>query len=246
MSYAVRKKVTEMNVVMIIPTGIGCEIGGHCGDGNPPARLLGACCDNLVLHPDVVNKADYQPIDAGSAARTTIGLDAEILELRAPLRLIARIENRVAVGDGIGWRGFVAQLKDLQFDALGIAVEIITEDFIHCLLKGSHKAPRLSTSYGLSNRDVDCMVSPYGCFGAPHQACLDAGTPVIVVRENKSCLEHPEHPRVHLCGELPRSGRDAHGDEGRRPSRDGTPAVGPHGCAEGVSVVSASWEALHA
>jgi len=23
-----------MNVVMIIPTGIGCEIGGHCGDGN--------------------------------------------------------------------------------------------------------------------------------------------------------------------------------------------------------------------
>ena len=30
-----------MNVVMIIPTGIGCEIGGHCGDATPPARLLG-------------------------------------------------------------------------------------------------------------------------------------------------------------------------------------------------------------
>ena len=39
------------------------------------------------------------------------------------------------------------------------------------------------------------MVSPYGCFGAPHQACLDAGIPVIVVRENKSCLNHPEHPK---------------------------------------------------
>ena len=45
----------EMNVVMIVPTGIGCEIGGHCGDGNAPARLLGACCENLVLHPNVVN-----------------------------------------------------------------------------------------------------------------------------------------------------------------------------------------------
>jgi len=47
-----------MNVVMIIPTGIGCEIGGHCGDGNAAARLLGACCDTLVLHPNVVNASD--------------------------------------------------------------------------------------------------------------------------------------------------------------------------------------------
>jgi hypothetical protein len=31
--------------------------------------------------------------------------------------------------------------------------------------------------------------------GAPHQACLDAGIPVIVVRENKSCLNVPEHPK---------------------------------------------------
>ena len=29
-----------MNVVMIIPTGIGCEIGGHAGDANPIAKLL--------------------------------------------------------------------------------------------------------------------------------------------------------------------------------------------------------------
>ncbi|MCX6033723.1 MAG: DUF3326 domain-containing protein [Chloroflexi bacterium] len=288
-----------MNVVMIVPTGIGCEIGGHCGDGNAPARLLGACCDNLVLHPNVVNasdinempanalyvegnhldrflqgklflqkvrsnkvlvvvnKADYKSINAVSAARATIGLDAEILELRAPLKLIARMENGVAGGEVLNWKELVAQVRELEFDALGIAtpitidsdtlaaywrhggvnpvggveaiatrligealdkpcahgpvdyaltgfkevvdpriaVEIITENFIHCLLKGLHKAPRLSTTSGMSNRDVDCMVSPYGCFGAPHQACLDAGIPVIVVRENRSCLTVPEHPR---------------------------------------------------
>jgi len=76
-----------------------------------------------------------------------------------------------------------------------IAVEIITENFIHCLLKGLHKAPRLSRESGMSYREIDCLVSPYGCFGAPHQACLDANIPVIVVRENKSCLSHPEHPK---------------------------------------------------
>jgi hypothetical protein len=73
-----------------------------------------------------------------------------------------------------------------------MAVETITENFIHCLLKGLHKAPRISYEKGISVQDVGCMVSPYGCFGVPHQACLDAHVPVIVVRENKSCLSHPE------------------------------------------------------
>ena len=285
-----------MNVAMIVPTGIGCEIGGHCGDANAASRLLGACCDALILHPNVVNasdinemppnalyveghhldqfllgklrlqkvksnkvlivvnKADYQSINAVSAARMSLGLEAEILELKEPLTLMARIENGIAGGDVIGWEALVAQVKDLEYDALGIAtpitvddktlgdywreggvnpvggvealatrligeaigkpcahgpvdyaltgfkevvdpriaVEIITENFIHCLLKGLHKAPRLSTSRGMSNQDVDCMVSPYGCFGTPHQACLDANIPVIVVRENKSCLNEPE------------------------------------------------------
>jgi len=47
-----------MNVVLIIPTGIGCPIGGHAGDANPVAKLLGACCDKLILHPNVVNASD--------------------------------------------------------------------------------------------------------------------------------------------------------------------------------------------
>ncbi|KKN34715.1 hypothetical protein LCGC14_0790970 [marine sediment metagenome] len=47
-----------MNVVMIIPTGIGCEVGGHAGDATPAAKLLAATCDNLVVHPNVVNASD--------------------------------------------------------------------------------------------------------------------------------------------------------------------------------------------
>ena len=285
-----------MNVVMIIPTGIGCEIGGHCGDANAAARLLARCCDTLVVHPNVVNasdinempenclyvegsildrflkgelllrrvlsnrvlvavnKADYQSINAVSAARATIGLDAEIVELRVPLVLIAQMKDGIATGEVRGWKELVEQVREHEFDALGLAtpitidaktladyflhggvnpvggveaaasrlianaldkpvahgpvdyalkgftevvdprmaVETVTENFIHCLLKGLHKAPRISHEKGISVQDVDCMVSPYGCFGVPHQACLDAHVPVIVVRENKSCLSHPE------------------------------------------------------
>jgi hypothetical protein len=49
-------------VVLIIPTGVDCVIGGHSGDAGPVARLLGACCDRLVLHPNVVNASDINEL----------------------------------------------------------------------------------------------------------------------------------------------------------------------------------------
>ncbi len=47
-----------MNGVMIIPTGIGCEVGGHAGDATPSARLLASVFDNLIIHPNVINASD--------------------------------------------------------------------------------------------------------------------------------------------------------------------------------------------
>jgi hypothetical protein len=46
------------NAVMLIPTGVDCAIGGHAGDATPAARLLASVCDQLVLHPNVVNASD--------------------------------------------------------------------------------------------------------------------------------------------------------------------------------------------
>lgn len=47
-----------MNVVFIIPTGVGAEIGGHAGDATPAACLIGSVCDRIILHPNVVNAMD--------------------------------------------------------------------------------------------------------------------------------------------------------------------------------------------
>lgn len=52
--------------VMIIPTGIGATIGGHAGDGTWSARLLAQACDRLIVHPNVVNAADYNEIPANA------------------------------------------------------------------------------------------------------------------------------------------------------------------------------------
>lgn len=52
------ENVGKFNAVLVIPTGIGAEIGGHCGDGNATARLLASVCDILITHPNVLNASD--------------------------------------------------------------------------------------------------------------------------------------------------------------------------------------------
>jgi hypothetical protein len=43
--------------LMVVPTGIGCVIGGYAGDALPSARLLAAASGCLITHPNVMNGA---------------------------------------------------------------------------------------------------------------------------------------------------------------------------------------------
>lgn len=52
----------KFNVVLLVPTGIGAEIGGHAGDAGPVARLLASACDTLITHPNVVNASDINEL----------------------------------------------------------------------------------------------------------------------------------------------------------------------------------------
>ena len=49
---------SSFNVVMLVPTGIGAEIGGHAGDSAPAATLLASVSDCLITHPNVLNASD--------------------------------------------------------------------------------------------------------------------------------------------------------------------------------------------
>jgi len=52
----------SFNAILLVPTGIGAEIGGHAGDATPVAQLLASVCDTLVTHPNVVNASDINEI----------------------------------------------------------------------------------------------------------------------------------------------------------------------------------------
>jgi len=76
------------------------------------------------------------------------------------------------------------------------AAEAVSATFLHCVLKGLHKSPRIiPTSMtdqvgGISARDISCLVIPYGCVGLPTLAAIEQGIPVIAVKENKNRMQN--------------------------------------------------------
>ena len=46
-------------VVSLVPTGVGCSLGGFAGDAAPVTRLLAGTADYLVTNPNAVNASDF-------------------------------------------------------------------------------------------------------------------------------------------------------------------------------------------
>ena len=46
-------------VINLVPTGIGCSIGGYAGDATPAANLLASTVDYLVTNPNTVNASNF-------------------------------------------------------------------------------------------------------------------------------------------------------------------------------------------
>ena len=49
--------------IFIVPTGIGCEIGGFAGDALPAAKLLASASGCLITHPNVMNGGSLSEVD---------------------------------------------------------------------------------------------------------------------------------------------------------------------------------------
>ena len=72
-----------------------------------------------------------------------------------------------------------------------MAAEFVSISYLHCILKGLHKAPKIVNYNSMSKHtlrvdDVDVMISPDGCWGPAHEACANWGIPIIFVKENRN------------------------------------------------------------
>ena len=84
-----------------------------------------------------------------------------------------------------------------------MAPEIISDTLMFCVFKGLHRAPRLEFDLNKSNRlsvdDIDFLLSPHGCWGRPHQACVEKNIPIIIVKENTTCFSKDFiYPKVFI------------------------------------------------
>ena len=77
------------------------------------------------------------------------------------------------------------------------SAEAVSTTYLHCILKGLHRSPRILANVPIHSdpnlltvSDVSCLVIPDGCVGLPTLAALEQGIPVIAVKENTNCMEN--------------------------------------------------------
>jgi len=81
-------------VVSIVPTGVGCAIGGFAGDAAPVTSLLAATADYLVTNPNAVNASDFIHL-AGNVLYTE-GLCIDMM-IKGEIDLHVPFANRVGL-----------------------------------------------------------------------------------------------------------------------------------------------------
>ena len=84
----------DFNVVLVVPTGVGAEIGGHAGDATPTAILLAQVADSLITHPNVVNASDINELPSNG-----VYVEGSVLSrlLMGTVGLLQARSNRVLV-----------------------------------------------------------------------------------------------------------------------------------------------------
>ena len=81
-------------VVSLIPTGIGCDLGGYAGDAAPATNLLAGTADYLITNPNAVNASNF--ISMAGNVLYTEGLAIDLF-MKGEVDLHVPYANRVGL-----------------------------------------------------------------------------------------------------------------------------------------------------
>jgi len=110
--------------VQIIPTGIGCEIGGFAGDAAPVTNLLAAASEYVITHPNAVNASDINHME-----HNVLYVEGKLLDdfLLGHIALEPRRGNRVGTvvdPTGEAYLNIVLQTLNASLASAGIRSDI--------------------------------------------------------------------------------------------------------------------------
>jgi len=179
-------------VVSVIPTGIGCELGGYAGDATPATNLLAAVGDYLVTNPNAVNASNF--ICMADNVLYTEGLCIDLF-MKGAIDLYVPHANKIGL---VIERSSPEQL-DIVFNVINTVRAIYGID-IHAyeitdLMVGSHCVENSSGAF------VGTVDRPDVIFEACDRL-IRKGCNAIAITTNIQDLP-PDHYVKHFQGEYP-------------------------------------------
>lgn len=178
--------------ISIIPTGIGCSIGGYAGDAAPVTRLLSSTVDYLVTNPNAVNASDFAQISDN--VLYTEGYCIDLL-CRGRIDLYVPHSNSIGV---IIEKSSDARL-DLAFNVINAVRAVHGVDIQHCVVTDRQIGSRCDKNE--SGAFVGTVDHPE----VLTQACeslLARGVNAIAVTTNVQDLPFDDYA-LHFAGQAP-------------------------------------------
>jgi Protein of unknown function (DUF3326) len=179
-------------VVSLVPTGIGCAVGGYAGDAAPVTALLSAAADLVVTNPNAVNASNF--IFADDRVVYTEGYSLNLFATGV-VPLYRPRSNRIGViierADG--------QSLDEVFNVMNTARAVYGVDIAGYLVTSEPIGTRCvrseSGAYGGSIEHPEVLLSA-------GRRLIDAGATALAVTTNVRGLPSAEYLR-HFSGAHP-------------------------------------------
>ncbi len=179
-------------VVSIVPTGVGCELGGYAGDAAPATNLLASAVDYLITNPNAVNASNF--ISMQENVLYTEGLCIDLL-MKGAVDLHIPYANRLGL---IVEKSSPASL-DVVFKVVNTVRAVHGIDVVDVVVTdepiGSHSVENASGAF------VGTVDRPDVIFAACERL-LRQGVNAIAITTNIQDLP-PENYVKHFEGEYP-------------------------------------------
>lgn len=178
--------------VSIIPTGIGCELGGYAGDAAPATNLLAASVDYLVTNPNAVNASNF--ISMADNVLYTEGMCIDLL-MKGAVDLHVTHGNKV----GLIIEKSSPEHLDIVFNVVNTVRAVYGIDIVDYVITdqpiGSHCVENASGAF------VGTVDRPEVLFNACERL-LSQGVNAIAITTNIQDLPADEYVK-HFDGEYP-------------------------------------------